>query len=437
MSSIKARLRLYEDVAPREANIASRREVGASVLRFGNVRLEERAPQVFQRREVLENPSCGSRALRDFLPLSLTGIMELAVLSRQDIIHPAECLFLDTETTGLSRGAATLPFLTGVAYFSRERLILEQIFLNDPSGEDAYLEYISELLARYPYLVTYNGKSFDIPLIRNRLILNRRRYESPLIHFDLLHILRKLFPRGSVPGHKQGDLENVLLSQTRKDDFPGAEIPQTYFDYKRYGETSRMDRIFEHNSLDVQGLAFLFLEAIRVYVERDVSSPAVRSGLARLLAKNRRTEEAILALEGGAGKHEGGKSAGAKGDGEAKGNGEAEDETIPAEARERRRRLDGLFLAGLYRRRGLYERALELYREVYREHACRYACLSLAKILEHRTRDVQGALQATESLLDFQRNSPELSWRGAFSRERLAHRRNRLQKKLNARKTDA
>ena len=379
-------------------------------LTLGDVELESIAPGVFRRLLRLDDASFGGHELSRYMPLALTGILELALLPRSGAILPSELLFLDTETTGLSRGVGNYPFLTGLAYFEEEVLCVEQLFLMEPMGEAVYLSRLDRLVRQYPHMVSYNGKSFDLPLLRSRWILNRMKAGSPVLHFDLLHILRRMYPRGTVAAHSQKDLEGELLRVERTDDITGAEIPQIYFDFCKYGESRGMDSIFRHNLLDVMGLVFLFLEAVRVYDRQDLSSPTARSGIARILARNRRTSEAVAILEGIA----------------------ADGPTPAPEGVPLRRRLDLLFLGGLYRARGEWERAGELYERVVAEFDCPLARLALAKILEHRARDCARALTHVLQLETrfHGAGASESPRTRAFSEEELAHRRSRLERKL-------
>lgn len=393
-------------------------------LIFGETQLERLAPGAYRRTLWLENPIHAGRELDGYLPLGLTGILELALLSRTEPILPSELLFLDTETTGLSRGAGDYPFLTGLGYFEGEVLVIEQLFLAEPMGEEAYLERLDHLVRRFPYMVTYNGKSFDLPLLRTRWIMNRMKAGSPVLHFDLLHILKRMFPKGTSAGYKQKDMESALLQMERTDDIAGAEIPQIYFDYCKYGQDRGMEQIFRHNTLDVLGLVFLFLEAVRVYEQKDLTSPGLRSGIARILARNRRTEEAVVMLREITSQAAFTEPVQAE-------TSRAGTPTRSVDPKERGR-LDLLFLAGLYRARGDWWRARETYGLAAERHDCALARLALAKIYEHRHIDLPAALAEVLRLEERFHGAAatELARTRLFSREELAHRRKRLERKL-------
>ncbi len=423
MAGIKNRLRLYDRSfgdAPDAS--ASNEPVPApppasphlAPKQFGSAQFRAHAEAVYVRRERLESPGLGSVRLADHLPLRLSGILELALWPRPEALHPEDVLFLDTETTGLSRGVGTLPFLTGLAFFEGHALIVEQIYLDNPGGEEAYLDYLKQTMERFEYLVSYNGRSFDVPLIRNRLIVNRKSGLRDVPHFDLLHIFRRLFPKGSLPGYKQQHLEQELLRFEREDDIPGAEIPQIYFDYVKYGHDGGMADVFAHNFRDLQGMVLIFLEAIRIYDGREGARGALRSGLARILLRNRREDEALHFLENIASEHE----AALTGD----------------EAAEVLRYRDLLLLGQLYRSRGAAEKAVMIFTRVIHRYDCAYARMSVAKLYEHRLRDFDAALRYTDELIErFHGNTTEAApARGLYSRAELEKRRSRIVRKMDS-----
>ena len=423
MSSISRKLSMYGAATPEAAPAVPDqkserdRQRGPSVtspdggpspaLLIGESRLTERAPGFYTYREFHDFAEYGTKDIEMYLPLRLTGILELALLDWKEAVHPEEVLFLDTETTGLSRGAGTLPFLTGLAFFRGRTLQVVQLFLEDQRGEGAYLDYLMEYFARFSCIASYNGKAFDIPLIKNRLILNRKRGGPPALHFDLLHILKRLFPARSLPGYKQKDLEGELLGATRDDDIPGAEIPQIYFDYKKYGEDRGLTRVLHHNRLDMLGMVFLFLEAVRIYDKRDASSEALRSGLARVLARNHRRREAIHMLE-------------------SRENEALNDEEFPLLYRDR------LFLAGLYRQQRDWNDALRVYEMTAERYDCQYARMSAARILEHRLREFTPAREHTIALIEGNAASAKEAEGGVrlYSNDELEYRLARLERKL-------
>lgn len=403
MSSIKNKLNIYnQKPTPQKTQKKPPKNKPTTpespkTLTFGPHKFTQTTPGVYIHHQT-HTPQLryGTKTLKNYHPFALSGILELALSAQAEALHPEDILILDTETTGLSRASGTLPFLTGCAHFQKNNLHLELIYLHDPGDEEAYLEYLCQKFARFPYLVTYNGKSFDIPVLRNRMIMNRKKGVFPGVHFDMLHILRRLFPKKSLPGYRQSDLEKTMLDHVRFDDLPGALVPQIYFDYKKYNHDNGMARIFEHNLLDIQGLTFLFLEAIQVYANRATAGGALRSGIARILARNRKRHEAIALLD----------------------NAKYKRDASESEWKYR----DLLFLAGLYRSEKKWEHAAQLYARTAEQYQCAYARLSLAKILEHRTKDLSAALEQVELLL--------ASSAQDINRRELKKRKLRIQKKL-------
>jgi len=178
-------------------------------------------------------------------------------------------LFLDTETTGLA-GAGTLAFMIGVAFIEHgsatEVLVVRQYFLRDHADETAMLQLLSELLEQKAGLVTFNGRTFDIPLLSNRYLMNRmpsRLLEVP--HLDLLPPARRLW-RNRFGSVALGNLEKELLKVRRtEDDVPGWLIPGLYSDYLRSGDASEMYRVFYHNQLDMLSMVTLTGETVRQF----------------------------------------------------------------------------------------------------------------------------------------------------------------------------
>ena len=177
---------------------------------------------------------------------------------------PEQWLFLDTETTGLAGGTGTYAFLVGLAWWDAGGLQVEQFFMRDLDEEHSLLLELSERMSKRPVLVTFNGKSFDWPLLETRYRMTRAILPcAPQLHLDLLHPARQLWrPRlGSVrlkelERHVLGD-EHRALEWSRHDDIDSSLIPQMYFDYLRGGSAAPLAGVFRHNQMDLRGLAAL------------------------------------------------------------------------------------------------------------------------------------------------------------------------------------
>lgn len=172
-------------------------------------------------------------------------------------LSPQNLIFLDTETTGLTGGTGTYIFLLGLGYFQGDGFVIDQYFLLDYGEEPGFLTAINEFLKSYPYVVTYNGKTFDLPLLNTRLKFNRISPEFEFEeHLDLLHIARQFWKR-RLESCSLGQVEQVILGASRKEDISGEFIPQVYFDYVTHGDTDFLPTVFEHNRMDILSLACL------------------------------------------------------------------------------------------------------------------------------------------------------------------------------------
>ncbi len=175
-------------------------------------------------------------------------------------IEMGNMLFIDTETSGLSGGAGTFAFLVGVGYFSDAGFDLQQYIIRDPSEEAAMLLHLIDLIGPEMSFVSFNGKSFDIPLLQNRLVINRlpgNLREFP--HLDVLHISRKLWRR-KLTSCALKDLEPAIIGFHRtSEDVPGWMIPDIYFEYLKTGNPERLSEVIYHNAQDILSLAALFI----------------------------------------------------------------------------------------------------------------------------------------------------------------------------------
>jgi uncharacterized protein YprB with RNaseH-like and TPR domain len=177
--------------------------------------------------------------------------------------NPEKWLFLDTETTGLAGGTGTYAFLVGLAWWDSGGLQVEQLFLRDFSEEHSLLHELAARIAERPVLVTFNGKTFDWPLLENRFTMTRAiRVPQLAAHLDLLHPARALWKLrlGSVRliELERHVLDAERLGWDRGGDVASALIPQYYFDYLRGGMADPLAGVVKHNQMDLRGLAALF-----------------------------------------------------------------------------------------------------------------------------------------------------------------------------------
>jgi uncharacterized protein YprB with RNaseH-like and TPR domain len=210
--------------------------------------------------------------------------------TRAALENPEKWLFLDTETTGLAGGTGTYAFLTGIAWWDSGGLQVEQFFMRDFADEHSVLCELAERIAERPVLVTFNGKTFDWPLLESRFIMTRRIAAPKLAaHLDLLHPARALWKLrlGSV---RLVELERQVLDARRlgwhrEDDVASSLIPQFYFDYLRGGSAMPLAGVVRHNQMDLRGLAALFGKINSMLSEQELEETDGRDlfGLSRYL----------------------------------------------------------------------------------------------------------------------------------------------------------
>ena len=171
-------------------------------------------------------------------------------------LRPEDILFLDTETTGLAGGAGTVAFLVGMGYFTGRDFAVEQVLMRDYGQESELLRTVSSVAGRFSVLCTFNGRTFDAPLLASRFVMNRLPSRLPSAHADVLYPARRLW-KLRLKRCNLANLEEQLLHVKREDDLPGAEVPQTYFRYLRDGDFAPIERILAHNRQDIVSLAQL------------------------------------------------------------------------------------------------------------------------------------------------------------------------------------
>ncbi len=177
---------------------------------------------------------------------------------------PRKILYLDTETTGLG-GSGTVAFLVGLGYLTDKGFEVHQFLMRDYPEEPALLRHVAAGLERFDVLCTFNGASFDIPLLESRFLMNRMQracLDKP--HIDLLHLSRRLW-KLRLKRCNLGRLEEVILGKPREDDLPGSEVPQRYFTYLRTGQESLLTDILEHNAQDIASLCVLLNHMADLY----------------------------------------------------------------------------------------------------------------------------------------------------------------------------
>ena len=240
----------------------------------------------------------GSMSVADGLPPSDGIWPRLSLLA--DGAGVSNLLFVDLETTGLAGGAGTYAFLVGCGWFEAARFKVRQFFLASYLAERALLQALVDVARRAGAVVTYNGKSFDLPLVETRYTLHRM--ETPFAgmpHIDMLHPARRLWRGGdaaalsafvgsrreaAAASCRLSVLEQVLCGHVREGDVAGFEIPGRYFHFVRTGDARPIEAVLEHNRLDLLSLALVTARAAQLL---DEGAPGTRTarealGLGRL-----------------------------------------------------------------------------------------------------------------------------------------------------------
>lgn len=316
-------------------------------------------------------------------------------------------VFLDTETSGLAGGTGTYVFLVGIGYRTATGFELVQFFMRDPGQEAALLAGLYSWLTRFDTVVTFNGKTFDVPLLNTRYTLNGMA--SPFVeyqHVDVLHIARKLW-RDRLPSRALGELEKEIVRFRRTtDDIPGWMIPELYFDYLRNGDARPLAGVFYHNAVDILSLACLYGHVAGML--KDPLREAAQHGLdlaaiARLYEEMGKIEQAAELYE------------------RSLEQGLPEDFYLKTMER----------FAQMRRRQGEWEKAAQLWRKAAEHGECS-ACIELAKYYEHRERNYTEALQWAQRAYDSLGYSNRYLYTLRAQQIEIQKRIDRLRQRVNA-----
>jgi uncharacterized protein YprB with RNaseH-like and TPR domain len=233
----------------------------------------------------------GSDRLADLPAIELTPAVPYARDDRLSGRNLRDFVFLDTETTGLA-GAGTLAFMVGVGYLEQrarpdggtaEVFVARQYFLRDPGDEGPMLTLLDDLLAHKSGLVTFNGRSFDLPLLDTRYLMNRRAGRVlDLPHVDLLPLSRRMY-RARVGSCALGSLEQSILGVRRSgEDVPGWLIPTLYSNYLRSGDVQPLAGVFYHNRLDLLSMVTLATRLVNeIHQPEQIRDPLDRLSMAK------------------------------------------------------------------------------------------------------------------------------------------------------------
>ncbi len=346
----------------------------------------------------------GKVAIRTEAPLNI--ISDWAQTPQVQNLGYERFAFIDIETTGLTGGAGTYAFLIGAGRFEEDHFRLVQFFLQNPSQEEAQLCAIKEFLAPCEVVISYNGKTFDGPLLDTRLITNGfPPLFRDIAHIDLLHLSRRIW-KLRLPSRTLGDIEEKILGTSRlEQDVPGWMIADLYFEYLRTGDARSLRGVFYHNEVDIISLAGL-LSHLAEIISHPIDDPNHPSldlvTIGKLYEDLGRFEMAteiyISALDRG---------------------------DLPQDVFwDVSKRLSYVFKrqGDLNSARGLWEEAAS--------HGFIFACEELAKYFEHKERDFQMATMWTEKAVKIITDQPESAIERTLWQEALEHRLSRLERKL-------
>jgi uncharacterized protein YprB with RNaseH-like and TPR domain len=330
--------------------------------------------------------------------LACASMEAAAFLSGADVkgLSMEDGLFIDTETTGLSGGTGTFPFLIGLGWFENRSFVSCQLFSRDFSEEPAMLDYLKKIASGHRFLVSFNGKAYDLNLLTTRFILNRfQDIFSGMPHIDLLHPSRRIYsPR--LENAKLATLEANVLGVKRENDIPGQEIPQRYFDWLRRRDGRLIEDIFRHNRIDIVSMASLLkhlTDLIESGHDSDYAHHADLLSVARLHHDRGDLETAKRLLEPLSGSNQPGIAQNARG-----------------------------CLSLIHKKRNQWDDAVSIWRKMLADdHYDVFAAIEMAKWYEHHTREFGPAVQIVRRILDYNREQLNESDRLA-----MAHRLRRL-----------
>jgi len=342
----------------------------------------------------------GGHALGDVLGIK-NDVLKRICRDTESGVRPADLLFLDTETTGLSGGTGTVAFLIGAGFFKGGSFFIRQYFMRDYDEEPAMLRAFNELLGAFKCLVTFNGKAFDWNILQTRFVFSRIKpaVRDP-VNIDLLFPSRRIW-KLKLESCRLVSLEENVLGEHRAGDVPGEQIPEMYFKYLDNRDAEPIRGIMDHNEKDVLSMVSL-LAKIGALIENPLGES---DGCHELLG--------VGGIYETAGEHETTVSC-------YENCLEAHDYYIRDTASKR--------LVRMYKRNKEYKKVMEHCSVMLSGQGPHNipALVELAKIYEHREKDIQKAIEATERAI---RESVSAGLGGDSRRDDLKKRLARLRAK--------
>ena len=274
-------------------------------------------PLYVRRRRTEVSARIGRAELRPALDAASEMLALLALDPRLASCDPRCALYLDTETTGLVGGAGTVAFLVGLSFVEEGELVTEQFLLRRLGEEAPIVARLSERIEQASMLVSFNGKAFDLPLLRTRAVMSRMPALPERPHLDLVHVARRLHKR-RLGSCSLTSLERAILGFFRQGDIPSSEIAPRYAHFLRTGDAEGLRPVVEHNDWDLASMVALVglygepLESLQVADWVAVAQTLRRAG--SLERAQEVAEAAILAGGGGEAHRVRGEIAKARGD---------------------------------------------------------------------------------------------------------------------------
>lgn len=210
----------------------------------------------------------------------------LSRMGFEGTFDPERTLFFDTETTGLSGGTGTVAFLIGLGRVEGRDFVVRQYFMPDYAAEPVLLENVLRISEGCDTAVTFNGKSFDVPLLASRFIMNRM--DNPIAgmrQIDLIHPARRTW-KLRLKDCSLGNIEDKVLGMKRENDLPGSEAPERYFSFLKTRDMRLMEDVIAHNRQDIVSLSSLLVKLHAVY-----SAPAEQMSMLDVFSVGRALEK--------------------------------------------------------------------------------------------------------------------------------------------------
>lgn len=319
-----------------------------------------------------------------------------------------DILFIDTETTGLAGGTGTYAFMIGLGFLNGQQFQTVQLFMPGFGDEPALLSVLGDYISKYKYLVSFNGKTFDIPLLQTRhQMVGIKDPFANKPHVDLLHPSRAIWKKRLSSCSLQS-IESHIFNFVREDDIPGEMIPEIYFNFVRKGDASLIGKVFFHNELDVVSMMTLINVVGSVFDNPDsnhFNEPIEQLCVGKYLANKGFINDSLAYC--------------------------ARAKDTP----NKKMRDEASFTLGsLYKKLGDIDGAIFHYGDIEQNGAQKInALIEQAKHFEHKAKDLQKALEFTTKAIDLIREVEMLEG-GLLTNDAktaLIHRQDRLLKKID------